>query len=92
LDFTVEESWIFELWDFLMAVTRRRKAKNQTIKGQRHDDTVVRNENIFSVVNDVEESKPALFSILQAVGDRSEATEKRKGKKMIQILRWTLHR
>jgi hypothetical protein len=32
-DFTIEESWIFELWDFLMAVTSRRKAKNQTIKG-----------------------------------------------------------
>jgi hypothetical protein len=78
MDFTVEESWIFELWDFLMAVTRRRKAKNQTIKGQRRDVAVARNENIFSAVEEVEESNPTLFSILQAAGDRSEASEKRK--------------
>jgi hypothetical protein len=77
MDFTVEESWIFELWDFLMAVTRRHKAKNQSKKGQDRDDAVARYENIFSAVDETEENK-SLFSILQEAGDRCEAAEKRK--------------
>ncbi|KAG7355258.1 vacuolar-sorting-associated protein 13 C-terminal domain containing protein [Nitzschia inconspicua] len=78
MDLTVEESWIFELWDFFVAVTRRRKAKKQTIKGQRREDAVAKNENIFVAVDEIEEAKPSLFSLLQAAGDRSDSAEKRK--------------
>jgi C2 domain/SHR-binding domain of vacuolar-sorting associated protein 13 len=78
MDFTVEECWIFELWDFLMAVTRRRKAKKQTIKGQLREDAVAKNENIFMAVDELEEAKPTLFAILQAAGDRSDSAKKRK--------------
>jgi hypothetical protein len=78
MDFTVEESWIFELWDFLMSVTRKHKAKKRTLKGQRHADAVSRNENIFAAVDEQESVKPSLFSALQAAGERSETAEKKK--------------
>jgi hypothetical protein len=78
LDFTVEESWIFELWDFLMSVTKRRKAKKQSAKGQRRENVVSRSENLFTAVDWEDDTKPSLFSIIEAVGNRNEATEKRK--------------
>ncbi|KAL3925213.1 MAG: hypothetical protein SGILL_000560 [Bacillariaceae sp.] len=80
MDFTVEESWIFELWDFLMSVKRPRKARKRTLKGIRHADAVSRNENIFAAVDEQEsaKSKASLFSILEAAGERSESAEKKK--------------
>jgi hypothetical protein len=60
-----------------MAVARRHKAKNQSMKGQDRDDAVARYENIFSAGDETEENK-SLFSILQEAGDRCEGAEKRK--------------
>jgi hypothetical protein len=78
MDLTVEESWIFELWDFFMAIMRKQKAKKISAKGQRRADALSANENCF-VVSDLEESTaPSLFSMLEGTGDGDSPSAKTK--------------
>ncbi len=66
MDLTVEESWIFELWDFFMSVMRRRKAKRNTAKGQRRADFLLTTENCFAT-NDLEVQQiQSLLSLLKS--------------------------
>ena len=79
LDFTVEESWIFELWDFFMSVTRRRKVKRKSAsKGTNREDVIAQSENLFLAVDLEEDTKPSLYITLQSIADRTETVEKRK--------------
>jgi hypothetical protein len=78
MDLTVEESWIFELWDFFMGVMRRRKAKRNTRKGQQRADFLLSTENCFSS-NDLEEQKiPSLLSALSGETDGGSPASRRK--------------
>jgi hypothetical protein len=78
MDLTVEESWIFELWDFFMAIMRKHKAKKISAKGQRRADALSANENCF-VASDLEESTaPSLFSMLEGTGDGDSPSAKTK--------------
>jgi hypothetical protein len=78
MDLTVEESWIFELWDFFTAIMRKQKAKKMSAKGQRRADALSANENCFAV-SDVEESTaPSLFSMLEGTGDGDSPSAKTK--------------
>ena len=77
MDLTVEEPRVYELWDFFVAVMRRKKLKKRAVRGQQHADVVSRNENIFTAV-EVDESVAvaSLFSIIQSAGDRSAKKKK----------------
>jgi hypothetical protein len=78
MDLTVEESWIFELWDFFMGIMRKQKAKKLSAKGQRRADALSANENCF-VASDLEESTaPSLFSMLEGTGDGDSPSAKMK--------------
>lgn len=47
MDLIVEESWMFDLWDFLMGVKRRVKAKVITEGGQRTANFLLTTDNCF---------------------------------------------
>jgi hypothetical protein len=78
MDLTVEESWIFELWDFFMGVMRRRQVKKNTANGQRRADVLVTNENCFSVSDGEEDDAPTLLSILEGEGEGGSQASRRK--------------
>lgn len=78
MDLTVEESWIFELWDFFMSVMRRRKAKRNTAKGQWRADFLLTAQNCFAS-NDLEEQKAqSLLSVLKGEGEGGLQARRRK--------------
>jgi hypothetical protein len=77
MDLTVEEPRVYELWDFFMAVMRRKKMKKRAVRGQQHADVVSRNENIFTAVEvDEPVAVASLFSIIQSAGDPSAKKKK----------------
>ena len=77
MDLTVEESWVFELWDFFMGVMRRNQAKKNKTKGQKRADLIL-TENCFTA-SDLEDSvAPSLLSILEGAGEEGSAAAKRK--------------
>ena len=65
MDLTVEESWIFELWDFFMGVKRRRKAKRRPEHGQPTDFQLLI-DNCFSQSEGGDSEVQPLLSILEA--------------------------
>eukprot|EP00980_Cylindrotheca_fusiformis_P021402 scaffold8259_cov143-Cylindrotheca_fusiformis.AAC.20 len=77
MDLTVEEFWIFELWDFFMGVVRRSHVKRNTFVGSKTADSLSQVENCFS--NDVQDEVfgPSLLSILEGPGS-GEAGSKKK--------------
>lgn len=78
MDLTVEESWIFELWDFFMGVMRRRKAKKHTAKGRQTADFLLTTDNCF-LASDLEDNPSvSLLSILEPSDGSSPSANKRK--------------
>jgi hypothetical protein len=79
MDLTVEESWIFELWDFFTGILKRQEAKKKTVKGQRRADTMRTNENFFSAScsEDLADG-PSLLSILEGGGEGEPTALKTK--------------
>jgi hypothetical protein len=79
MDLTVEESWIFELWDFFMGIMKRRKAKQRTVKGQRRADVLLTSENCFAA-SDSDDIEPVstLLSLLQGGGAGEPPSSRRK--------------
>ena len=77
MDLTVEESNVYDLWDFFMNVMARKRIKKHALKGQRHADAVSRNANMFRSF-EVDATNPALFAILQSAGDRGALSSKQK--------------
>ena len=65
MDLTVEESWIFELWDFFMGIKRRRTAKRRTEQGQPTDFQLT-SDNCFSQSEGGDAEVQPLLAILQA--------------------------
>jgi hypothetical protein len=78
MDLTVEESWIFELWDFFMGVMRRRQVKKKTANGQRRADVLLTNENCFLSSDGEEDDAPSLLSILEGEGEGGSQASRRK--------------
>lgn len=78
MDLTVEESWVFELWEFLMGVMRRRTARKNTLKGQRRTDFLLTTKNCF-IASDLEEcDSPTLHDILEGTGGGGPQAVKKK--------------
>jgi len=65
MDLTVEESWMFELWDFFMGVKRRRTAKRRSQQGRKTADFLISTNNCFSQIAGDELEIQSLFSILE---------------------------
>jgi C2 domain/SHR-binding domain of vacuolar-sorting associated protein 13/PDZ domain len=65
MDLTVEESWIFELWDFFMGVKRRRKAKRSTELGRKTADFLLTTDNCFSQTKEDASEVLPLLSLLE---------------------------
>jgi hypothetical protein len=78
MDLTVEESWIFELWDFFMGVMRRSQVKKNTLRGKKAANSFSRVENCFLNKEKAESLGPSLLSILQGPGAGEGAASKRK--------------
>ena len=78
MDLTVEESWIFELWDFFLAIMRKQKAKKISARGQRRADALSANENCFAVSDLDESTAPSLFSMLEGTGNGDSPSAKTK--------------
>ena len=78
MDLTVEESLLFELWNFWDFVVRRSQVKRETRKGRKAVDAMSRVENCF-VSNDTANAVgPSLLSILQGTGSEVSSNSKRK--------------
>ena len=79
MDLTVEESWIFELWDFFMGIMKRRRVKKNTVKGERRADLISTNENCFTATGLDDENSPAsLLSVLRGEGEGGSSSTKRR--------------
>ena len=77
MDLTVEETSVYELWDFFMAVMTRKRMKERAMKGQQHATVVSRNENVFRSF-EFDNTNPALFTVLQSDGSRGVLSQKQK--------------
>jgi hypothetical protein len=78
MDLTVEEFWIFELWDFFMGVIRRSRVKRNTFEGKKAAaDALSQVENCF--INNEEEHAfgPSLLSILEGPGSGASGSKKK---------------
>jgi hypothetical protein len=78
MDLTVEESWIFELWDFFMAISKKRKVKKRNATGQRRADVLMSSDNCFTATEEEEEKieSASLMSILEAEGENASTRTK----------------
>eukprot|EP00934_Nitzschia_sp_Nitz4_P002078 Nitzschia sp. Nitz4//scaffold140_size61219//29533//49080//NITZ4_006440-RA/size61219-augustus-gene-0.64-mRNA-1//-1//CDS//3329536227//2078//frame0 len=63
MDLTVEESWVFELWEFITGVMRRRTARKVSLNGKRRADFLLTTKNCF--VSDEDSDNVALLDVLQ---------------------------
>ena len=77
MDLTVEETSVYELWDFFMAVMTRKRMKERAKKGQKHADVVSRNENVFRSF-EVDDTNPSLYTVLESSGNRGALSQKQK--------------
>lgn len=77
MDLTVEETSIYELWDFFMTVVTRKRMKARAIKGRQHATVVSRNENVFRSF-ELDDTNPALYTILQSAGTQGVLSQKQK--------------
>lgn len=77
MDLTVEETSIYELWDFFMAVMTRQRIRERAKKGQQHADVVSRKANVFRSF-ELDVTNPALFTILQSASNRCALPQKQK--------------
>jgi hypothetical protein len=66
MDLTVEESWIFELWDFFMGVKRRRTVKRRTELGQKTANFLLTTDNCFSQREEDDSEVQPLLPLLEA--------------------------
>ena len=79
MDLTVEEAWIFDLWEFFMGIMRRQRAKKQTVKGERRADVLLTSENCFAASDSEDtETDPTLLSLLETEGDGESPSTRRK--------------
>ncbi|CAJ1965882.1 unnamed protein product [Cylindrotheca closterium] len=77
MDLTVEEYWMFELWEFFMGVLRRSHVKRNTVEGRELADALSKMENCF--VNEEEEDAygPSLLTILQDAESGAASSKKK---------------
>ena len=78
MDLTIEESWVFELWDFLLSVMRRQQMKKNAVKGQRRADVLLTNKNCFTIGELEDTSTQTLLSVLEGLGEGGSAATQRK--------------
>ena len=76
MDLTVEESWIFEIWDFFMAISKKQKVKRRSAKGQRRADAMISGDNCFTATEDEDKQIESLMSILEAEGEKASTKTK----------------
>lgn len=78
MDCTIEESWIFELWEFFMNVTSRQELRARATEGERHIDVVSRSTNMFSILETEKDVSKTLLSTIEAAGEGSVSSRKKK--------------
>lgn len=68
MDLTVEEAWLFDLWDFFIGVVRRREVrqKARTFENIKHGDDPLTLESRFLTLEALEAEGPDLMSLLAA--------------------------
>ena len=77
MDLLVDETSIFEIWDFFMNVMARKRMIERTKKGQRHADVMAMNGNVFRTF-ELDDTNPPLFELLQSAGNRGSLSQKKK--------------
>lgn len=77
MDLTVEEFWIFELWDFFMGIMRRSQVKRSNLKGRKAADALSQVDNCFVNNGEDEGFGPSLLSILEGPGSGAAGSKKK---------------
>ncbi|CAB9515429.1 Putative vacuolar protein sorting-associated protein [Seminavis robusta] len=72
MDLTIEESWLFDLWDFFIGVVRRREVRQKANRSFEVDTkgNELQRENRFTNIEPPDPDTPGLMSLL--VGEHSE--------------------
>jgi hypothetical protein len=74
MDLTIEESWLFDLWDFFIGVVRRREVRQKANRSFENDmkggDLLLTLESRFNNIEPRDQDSPGLISLL--VGEHAE--------------------
>ena len=77
LDLTVEEAWLFDLWDFFLGVIRRREVRKKANKSYEADlkgNELLTTESLFLNCESVDPEGPTLWDLLTGEHSAEDAT------------------